>query len=319
MEGNYNAIDIAKFVMALLVVAIHTHPENEIENKLILDIINCIYSIAVPFFFVASGFFLYNKLKTQDYENQLIYTRGWINRIARLYILWTIIYLPYAIIGFNKDSITLIKCIIVYLRNVLLVGENYLSWPLWYLLAMIVVGCIYYVFIKFRINWKTTVLVAIFLAIGGIILENEGGGIYFTLFKTTKNGLFVGFPYMVLVFSIARYGIIKSKLLILFIILCFGVMSYFGISIAGYGLAYAFFSFVLNIELHDKADDRYLKARTISLVVYLVHMIWVGMIVLLYPGLPSYWVFIITVVLSLIAAFFIVNNKKSRIVKLCFR
>lgn len=57
MEVNYNAIDIAKFVMALLVVAIHTHPENEIENKLILDIINCIYSIAVPFFFVASGFF----------------------------------------------------------------------------------------------------------------------------------------------------------------------------------------------------------------------------------------------------------------------
>lgn len=319
MVGNYNTIDITKFVMAFLVVAIHTHPENGIENKLILDIINCIYSIAVPFFFVASGFFLYNKLKTQDYENQLIYIRGWINRIARLYIIWTIIYLPYAIIGFYKDDITLIKCIIVYLRNVLLVGENFLSWPLWYLLAMIVVGCIYYVFIKFRINWKTTVLMAIFLVIGGIILENEGWGIYFTLFKTTKNGLFVGFPYMVLGFSIAKYGIIKSKLFLLFFMLCFGVMSYFEITIAEYGLVYAFFSFILNIELHDKADDRYLNARTISLVVYLVHMIWVGMIVLLYPGLPSYWVFIITVALSLIAAFFVVNNKNSRIVKLCFR
>lgn len=54
---NYNAIDIMKVVMAILVVFIHLNPLRDFGNELDFFSSIAITRIAVPFFFMASGFF----------------------------------------------------------------------------------------------------------------------------------------------------------------------------------------------------------------------------------------------------------------------
>ena len=70
---NYNGVDLIKFICAFLVCMIHIPPlptqtEDEVFlNKDIFGMINTLIQggvcrIAVPFFFVAAGFFLFKKM-----------------------------------------------------------------------------------------------------------------------------------------------------------------------------------------------------------------------------------------------------------------
>lgn len=55
----------------------------------------------------------------------------------KLYLLWTVIYLPLAIIYWNSTGLPLRTCISQYMRSFLFVGQQYNSWMLWYLLSTI--------------------------------------------------------------------------------------------------------------------------------------------------------------------------------------
>lgn len=56
VKRKYAAIDIAKYVSALLVVCIHTYPFYEISETFNTFFMQTICRIAVPFFFTTSGF-----------------------------------------------------------------------------------------------------------------------------------------------------------------------------------------------------------------------------------------------------------------------
>ena len=62
-EKSYNAIDIMKLCMAIVVIAIHTRPESVLADSLGKEIVESIYAIAVPYFFIASGFLLFRKIQ----------------------------------------------------------------------------------------------------------------------------------------------------------------------------------------------------------------------------------------------------------------
>lgn len=53
-------IDIVKFVMALLVVAIHVHP---VEGELGFIIYNVIARVADPMFFIITAYFFFAKIR----------------------------------------------------------------------------------------------------------------------------------------------------------------------------------------------------------------------------------------------------------------
>lgn len=320
MDKNYNVIDVMKFVMAIFVVAIHTHPENSIVNPIILNIINSIYSLAVPFFFVASGFFVYNKIKTRDYEGRLKYMRSWIYRIVRLYFIWTLIYLPYAIIGFKKDELELTKCVVVYLRNVIFVSENYLSWPLWYLLALIVGGSIVYLMLKLKIKLYTMSCVALLLVFIGILIDSwctyGGFEMYFKLFKHTRNGLFIGFPFMIIGMLISNFGCLKNRLILL-ILFSIGIFAKINHMVtANYIIIFAFFQLILTLNLKESVS--YLNFRFASMVVYLVHMIWVGLFMIFSPTVTSILLFLMTIILSLLTSLFVLRFKNNSVIKFFF-
>lgn len=285
---NFNGIDCVKLLMALVVVGIHTlSPETFSEG--ISCCISAVYALAVPFFFVTSGFLLSSKIKGSAREEQLAYLRKWLRRLERLYILWTIIYLPYAIYGFSLEPLGFTKALAVYARNVILVGENYWSWPLWYLLAMLVAGCMIYLLLRFKVKRTYWYILAIAFAIVGILLDelhaNNLGGVnlYYSIFKTTRNGFFVGFPYMVLGLHLSSYGIQFSKLS-LFTLLTIGfVAQLVDIPLSCYITVYALFALILSINFPTRKDLIYINVRLSSSVIYFIHMLWVGLLHLLFP------------------------------------
>lgn len=322
---HYYNIDIAKVVFAVFVVAIHTlAPFTATLSTEAQRVITALLSMAVPFFFVASGFLLGNKLNSTDREGQQVYLRKWLYRIGRLYLLWTLIYLPYAIYGFSLDGISIGKSIILYTRNILLVGENYWSWPLWYLLGMLVSGCI--IWLLNRLNIKRTYWygLAILLAIIGILLDelhahNWGGvNLYYSIFKTTRNGFFIGFPYMVLGLFISSYGYRLSQTKLCVLLIIGFVAQLFKVPLSHFMTIYALFVSILGINLPTRKDDLYIHMRLSSSIIYFTHMLWVGVLLLLYPGLPPIPLFVTTVILSGLTAFVILQYKEKEIVQLLF-
>ena len=91
IRKQYPAIDVARLLMAFCVVAIHISPFQDISASLNFWTHDWIVRIAVPFFFTASGFFLFRKMRDGCHVSDL--RRYWL-RILRVYIIWSIFYLP---------------------------------------------------------------------------------------------------------------------------------------------------------------------------------------------------------------------------------
>lgn len=122
--------------MAFCVIAIHTTPLKGIDNDTISRLYEAAVSIAVPFFFLSSGYLIGRKIQnTKEFDDVIVERQQ--KKIIRYYVIWTIVYLPLTILGFYKAGDGFIKSLIQFIRNVLFQGENYYSWPLWYLLSAI--------------------------------------------------------------------------------------------------------------------------------------------------------------------------------------
>jgi len=324
---NYNSLDFVKWVMAVFVVAIHTNPQAYFKLYWIENMFVSLYSLAVPYFFVTSGFLLWFKCKDYGMKEKLTKIKKWLKRILRLYIVWTIIYLPFTIYGFYNDGLPLIKSLIVFFRNVLLIGQNYWSWPLWYLLAMLVAGSIIYVLEKFAVkNYIKILLGGIFVFLAYFLnscYQNPSLMYlvepYFKLFQTTRNGFFEGFPYMMIGIIIASYGVLKNKFILLLLLLIGYIAHYFDLFGAAYLMAYAFFSLVIQMPFNKMGNNTSLKFRLSSTVLYFVHMIWYGILKLFVHNISPLSMFLIVVLLSLLSSQIIIYYRESSLVRYCFK
>ena len=97
IRKNYNNIDLFKFIMALVVVAIHTGPFAA-TGPLINRIWTPLSQLAVPFFFLSSTFLIGDRNPTP--EALLPALRKQTRKIAKLYLIWTAAYLPLTVYHF---------------------------------------------------------------------------------------------------------------------------------------------------------------------------------------------------------------------------
>lgn len=168
LDEKYNQIDLFKFIMAIIVVAIHTGPLINCKNELLITIYNNITKLAVPFFFLSSGFFLGKKLDWSHNETENIITvKKYLVKILKMYVFWNIIYLPLAMANYIKSGRTISYSIFDYIRKLLLVGEHYNSYILCYLLATIYA----LLFIIFMLKLKAKPYVIAILGLGIISIS----------------------------------------------------------------------------------------------------------------------------------------------------
>lgn len=124
--------------MAFVVVEIHARPFGLLDG-LVGALLVTVENVAVPFFFIASGFLCFRGLSENDIVGRDAPKAGRARRTAlrllRLYATWLLLFVPVSAFGSWLSGWGVVKSVAMWLRGALLVGETVFSWPLWYLLA----------------------------------------------------------------------------------------------------------------------------------------------------------------------------------------
>lgn len=323
------AVDFLKLIMAFFVVGIHSQL-SKFFGPVGEGVLDNIFALAVPYFFICSGYFLFNKINISNInkENSIVIT-NYLKKIIKLYIVWSIIYLPLTIYGelFVWKTST-VKAVVKIIKNYILVGENFYSWQLWYLLGLIVAVIIIYFLAKLKLNYKIITIISLVLFLIGIgidtlsvneVFENQLN-VYYTVFSTTRNGFFYGFFYVSLGMLIAnkeeKLGIIDIAILILSIVglLLFNASPFKRLYIAL--LAFIIFKISLNVNL--KNSPIYLICRKLSIKVYLIHMYFVAIYRLFISSNEDVYNYLVCFVFAsllsvIVAVIFDIIDKKTNI------
>lgn len=326
------SLDIAKFICAFLVIAIHTFPLIDINPSANFVFVQIIARLAVPLFFVISGYLFFVKIDDRrnmnDYENKAK-LKHTLFRLLKIYIIYSIVYLPFNYLLIKDGGISVSE-IVAYVRNLLFTGSYYHLWFLPALMFAIIV--IYYLKKYFKVN--TILLISAILYLIGMLLNvyqnvlpsNILLDLYYKVFETSRNGLFFGCFFVSLgAFFAKRKGFIYSNTLlslvgfvISFILLCIECFILRSLGIM-HDLASMYlmlipsvmflFAFLLSIDIKEKAIYKCLRAT--SLMIYVIHLVFIIILNMLLPNLNSLITYILVCIASFIFAYlvYILSNK----------
>lgn len=131
--------DYTKLVLAIVVVAIHSGLKMSIQNESVKLVAEYAESLAVPLFFCITGYLLEERLSyNRDAEHEIIVAS--LVKYVRIYVGMSILYIPLTVYGVFQEfrgNNNLFVTVYNLIKNYFLVGEQFYSWQLWYLLAAI--------------------------------------------------------------------------------------------------------------------------------------------------------------------------------------
>lgn len=323
---KFKTIDVFKFIFAFCVIAIHVKPEmySGYAVKLIL---NQIFDLAVPFFFIASGYLLASRFN-EDPENNQTIIRKHCKKVLFLYLKWEAIYFPLSLYGMLKSDETLANTIIDFIRRLIFVGEEYNSWHLWYLLASVYAFGILIILAKKPYSKMISVLSV--LAIAALIVA-----LYVDAIRNTDQSMLHGLN--IISRGVIDNTIISSRVLLGFVYIPVGMILFtYSMNVFASGALFVVF-FVLDLFINDilisdfllilyciclfelvirirTKFDNTLLLRQISSSVYFIHMyVWTIIYMVIYHkqtfGLA---IFIKVSIVSLLVSYFwhIYQNKR---------
>lgn len=290
----YSGIDLFKLIASILIVLLHA---TETQDWAACEVKFVITRFAVPFFFIASGFFFYKGLERS--ENSWKYFIKYEKNILIIYAVWAlIITLPFCISSYIQlyEGSSPLKIIFILIRRLFIAGSG----PYWYLLAMAFSAPIIYLF---HIKKKTKllgvlVIICILLEILYSCFRGEFANLpivncFFKLFDFVYswefNFVMYGIPFMGIGYFIAKKNVSLSIQLsvIIFILSTFlRVLEYHlpkmfpsefwdnnEISIAFILQAIAFFMFAKELTLPFSKKSS-LTLRQLSSFIYFTHTIF---------------------------------------------
>lgn len=125
-SSYFGMVDVLRLVFAIGVAAIHTMAFQSINEDLRIATSMGVCRIAVPFFFIVSGYFLYNRINSEKEP------KATLKRLLILYLTWVFIelitLLPMVLSSLNIPAIILVK-------RLLLMG---VTGSLWYISSLII-------------------------------------------------------------------------------------------------------------------------------------------------------------------------------------
>jgi surface polysaccharide O-acyltransferase-like enzyme len=304
---------------------------------------NYLARIAVPFFFVCSGFLLYRKTKLSDFS--LKPTKRYAQRILKLYLLWSLIYLPIRLRGFYSSNNSIVHDTLAYIRDFIFVGSYT---QLWYLNAtffsVIVISFLLYK----KVSPKILISIALILYLIGLTAQSWFGIVHplqnktpflWKLLKviqkviyTTRNGLFMGIIFMSIGMIFAFYNIKISKrisllgfvisMLIMFIeVFLLKQMDFareYDMYLSLLPAVFFLFSLIKQVSLPDNII--YKKLRILSSLIFYTHL-WIKYIVNIiishtYDSLSLTPIpFILILTITILVSMIIVKLSENRVFK----
>ncbi len=194
----YTGIDYFRWIAAFLVIAIHTSPLTSYTEMGDFILTRIVARIAVPFFFMTSGFFLISRYA---YSSDRL--KSFIQKMALIYLISIGIYIPINIYNgyFSKEYFlpNLIK-------DIFFDGTMY---HLWYLPASMLGAALAWFLVRKR-GFKKALLITLVLYLIGLFGDSYYGisesftllrGLYGSIFQVcdyTRNGIFFAPVYFVL-------------------------------------------------------------------------------------------------------------------------
>lgn len=294
-EGNkktYRGIDVCKLLCAILVVVLHAIESSSWYANEVKFVFT---RFAVPFFFIASGFFF--TLRLEHAEDKKKYFIHYEKRIIITYFIWAcVIYLPFEIMSYisNNPESSFLKIVLLLVRRYLFIGPG----PYWYLLALFL-SIAFLFFCQAHKLDKLLIFFSIFgmtveIAYTGFrdvlsqysIFNLAFKGIYF-LFSFEFNFIMFGIPFVSVGYYIAQNNITwaKGKSVIIFLIATVGRFIEYNLPIlnrdpngAQFSVCFIFQAialFLLAKEVHCKSlkTDVFRTIRQLSSTIYFIHSI----------------------------------------------
>lgn len=284
---QYNGINIIKFIMAFAVIAIHVQ-SNLMHGNLFPIAVRWVLGFAVPFFFISSGFLIYNRIKINNSLSEFETKKYLLKKTKSfliIFVYWLLIYLPFSIIHFNRESFSILKSITYYFGSLFINGMSYLAWPLWYVYSSAI--C-FYILSKFKISqrnlWCLLLFGLIIMYIGDIFINKSTTPLSFIISGLCNRAL-GGLSYIVLGLLLGFYFNRLKQPVILSILLITSsiVLYYYNIYI--YTLAGSLGIVTLSIKISVPRIFNHLCQifRELSMWIFFTHMLVVGGFALFLP------------------------------------
>ncbi len=206
----YPAIDIVKIVCAILIVFIHTSPLGTVNGTLNSLLVNYISRIAVPFFFISSGFLLFKKTDVKDPDFAVI--KKYLKRILILYLFWSAVYFPFTALQmyWSRPSGQALAVFANWAKNMVFsAGFGFL----WYLPATLVAVAVVSFLLKRGLKINTVIFIGAILYCIGLCGQSYFGLVsaiplpdglknvikaFYDFTVTTRNGVFEGVIFIAL-------------------------------------------------------------------------------------------------------------------------
>lgn len=242
---TYKGIDCIKLVAALLVVGIHTSWLWEYNSDLSLVMTQVLGRIAVPFFFITSGFFFARGLAKRGETQRLAYLKDYNQRLLLIYGSWSVIMLWFWV-GYVKwyYHYTGTTLIIAMVRQVLFDPGVF-----WYILGLCVCSLISYRSIL-KGKWKGLLAVACLGYVFGMFGDSYYGlvkdlpvigdiyRVWFSIFIHVRKGLTFGLLFFTIGY---RLSVREEKLRL-------PVVPLLALLVVALGLRYAEFRVLRNLN-----------------------------------------------------------------------
>lgn len=355
-KNNYPAIDLFKLIFSMLIVILHVVTyalENMAVNgsaptgasggflfKYVLPVCYLIIRLGVPFFFIASSFFLFKKIKKEP-ENRKQIIKNYIKRIFFLFLFWFVLWSPFLVIKYLKSTLLWWQIILDILCNALMTG---LFPTAWYLFASI-----YGVLFVDMLDRKKVSNIYILIICAILYILPCCASSYFHLFDNMAFGHFlkivnsyvilynsplVGFVFIALGKILADKEEVAFKIKDIILLICsfcllfveIFLLNYFGITNGTDSLvmlplvSYFLFKWILNMKIKERPFYR--TARQFSTFLYVSHCLLLEIIFVVlnscninvfagsYPLTPVLYVVIVSLSFALFCLFKHLSTKK---------
>ena len=247
MGVRNSTIDLAKFVAALLVVAIHTALFRDVNQTLYFVFNELICRLAVPFFAICTGYYMCLKCNGKEDLWEILWRQE--KKLVKLYALWTLLYFLFLIPNWIEiDYLSLPNCM-GYLKSAVLTGSYF---HLWYVLYVVYALPVFYLCIRYiRPSfwlWLAIVLYSI----------NAFKYGYSSLFAEDNN-IIVALSYID-----KGYAIVKAQFVILPMMLCGAYLTNHGGFLKN-NIAFAVI-FLLLLILEASCLRRYVQIANVSYI-----------------------------------------------------